>query len=442
MKHQAKMILSTSAASMLALTVLSQGTPAASMREQDAANQSMYDARQQLITGTAKVTDVIGRGVENNQHEALGKVANLALDIKTARIVQVILSTGGGNYTAVPPEALHTTANKMFRLNISVEKFRAAPPFAFSQLQDSQSNNVVDMYAYYGEQPYFVTAHDGYWTANTNGTFSRTAADQMNESSDMDKTNHVGAVRPIVDTSNTISTRNPDGTRTRDYYSSENGAISTWSRLGEAQKATKILGMPVRNLQNKKLGKVDNIYVDLAAGRIAGVIIVSGGFMGIERQYNSAPATALQLISDNTSLLLDISPEMFAVSPTYAANEWQNATLPGYTHGSYYPYRVEPYNNIDAPSFTNNAREHDNLAMPQLAQGYSQSDMTTTAQIRYEIIADKGISMNAKQVEVITQNGQVTLRGTVNTDTERRLIGEIADGIPHTGTVDNQLTVQ
>ena len=68
--------------------------------------------------------------------------------------------------------------------------------------------------------------------------------------------------------------------------------------------------------------------------------------------------------------------------------------------------------------------------------------MATTAQIRKEILAAKNMSVNAQNVKIITIDGQVTLRGPVNTAEEKRLIGEIADRSAHSGDVDNQLEVQ
>jgi osmotically-inducible protein OsmY len=45
-------------------------------------------------------------------------------------------------------------------------------------------------------------------------------------------------------------------------------------------------------------------------------------------------------------------------------------------------------------------------------------------------------------VKIITLDGQVTLRGPVNTAEEKRLIGEIADRIAHSENVANQLEVK
>jgi len=54
-------------------------------------------------------------------------------------------------------------------------------------------------------------------------------------------------------------------------------------------------------------------------------------------------------------------------------------------------------------------------------------------------MADSRMTMNAKNVKIITLNGHVTLRGPVNTADEKVRIGEIADRIASAGNVDNQL---
>jgi osmotically-inducible protein OsmY len=68
--------------------------------------------------------------------------------------------------------------------------------------------------------------------------------------------------------------------------------------------------------------------------------------------------------------------------------------------------------------------------------------VNTTAQIRKEIIAAKDMSVDARNVKIITIDGHVTLRGPVNTAEEKHLIGEIAERIAGAGNVDNQLEVK
>jgi osmotically-inducible protein OsmY len=68
--------------------------------------------------------------------------------------------------------------------------------------------------------------------------------------------------------------------------------------------------------------------------------------------------------------------------------------------------------------------------------------LDTTAQIRKEIIAAKDMSTDGKNVKIITIERHVTLRGPVNSAEEKRVIGEIAERIAHSGNVANQLEVK
>jgi osmotically-inducible protein OsmY len=88
-----------------------------------------------------------------------------------------------------------------------------------------------------------------------------------------------------------------------------------------------------------------------------------------------------------------------------------------------------------------NVRDRDSRTLTPLDQGNSQVDVNTTAQIRKEILATKGMTTNGKNVKIITLNGHVTLRGPVNTAEEKTRIGEIANRIAQSSNVDNQLEV-
>ncbi len=84
-----------------------------------------------------------------------------------------------------------------------------------------------------------------------------------------------------------------------------------------------------------------------------------------------------------------------------------------------------------ADNTARNARDRDDQSLTPLAQGNSRADRDTTAQIRKEIIAEENMSINAHNVKIITRDGQVTLRGPVNSAEEKRAIGKIAERITH-----------
>lgn len=454
MKQKLQIIACASAASFLAFAALADETFNQKTDENGAGRQGLTHARAGQLNGAAKASDIIGLEVQNYQHQKLGKVNDLAVDVESGRIVQVIISTGGfmgmGNtLTAVPPGALHhDVANKVIHLDVTKAKLAAAPKFNTAKWDDGcQSNRVIEVYGYYGEQPYFVadSDSDGYATNNLNlarvSTLPRNMDGTINTDGarTVDKVRNAALARNAEENSNTISTRNPDGTWTRERYANGRGENASWPTLGYVQKASQLIGTPVKNRQDEKLGKVENFAVDLSSGRIVAVIISSGGFIGMGDELSAVPPAALRFNAERYTLQLDASKESLVNSPHFKSNQWPDLGQPGYAGGVYRAYQVEPYFVTDADNTRVNVRDRDSRTLTPLNQGSSQADLQTTAQIRKEIIANKALSVNAHNVKIITQNGRVTLRGPVNNAEEKRLINEIANRSAHSGNVDNQL---
>ena len=165
------------------------------------------------------------------------------------------------------------------------------------------------------------------------------------------------------------------------------------SRLGQVQKATKLIGMSVKNLQDEKLGKVENILVDMASGRIVALVISSGGFLGMGDELSAVPPTALRFTTDRDNLQLDASKEMLSSAPHFKADQWPDFDQPSYAGGIYRAYKVEPYFTTDATTDADNTqrnvRDRDDRTLTPLNQGNSKTDVDITAQIRKEIIAGK-----------------------------------------------------
>lgn len=53
-------------------------------------------------------------------------------------------------------------------------------------------------------------------------------------------------------------------------------------------------------------------------------------------------------------------------------------------------------------------------------QSEEKSDINMTAAIRRAVVKDDALSMNAKNVKIITENGDVTLRGPVKSEDEKK----------------------
>ena len=146
-----------------------------------------------------------------------------------------------------------------------------------------QSNQVAEVYRYHGQEPYFAALYQ--------------------------------------------STLGPDPT----------------ARLGYVQRATKLMGVSVMNVQKDTLGKVENLMVDLWAGRVVAVILSSGGFLGVGEALLAVPSAAFQFNSEKRYLQLAVSKEALNKAPQFKANEWPDLGEPAYAGRIYRAFRVEPY---------------------------------------------------------------------------------------------------
>jgi hyperosmotically inducible protein len=88
-----------------------------------------------------------------------------------------------------------------------------------------------------------------------------------------------------------------------------------------------------------------------------------------------------------------------------------------------------------------NKRDADtDLTKTPADQGQNRSDVDTTAAIRKRVV-DMDLSTNAENAKIITENGNVTLRGVVESDEEKQTLERIAREIAGKGKVTNELEV-
>ena len=75
-------------------------------------------------------------------------------------------------------------------------------------------------------------------------------------------------------------------------------------------------------------------------------------------------------------------------------------------------------------------------------QSNSSADLKITQAIRQALMKDRELSTTAKNIKVITANGQVTLRGPVQSAQEKAKIDQIAKSAAGGVQIDNQLDVK
>lgn len=105
----------------------------------------------------------------------------------------------------------------------------------------------------------------------------------------------------------------------------------------------------------------------------------------------------------------------------------------------------ETANQQAAPAVDNtkmNQRDQNKHEATADQQKENRSDRDITQQIRQSIMKDKSLSTYAHNVKIITQEGQVTLKGPVRSESEKQTIETKATEVAGANKVTNDLNVK
>ena len=88
-----------------------------------------------------------------------------------------------------------------------------------------------------------------------------------------------------------------------------------------------------------------------------------------------------------------------------------------------------------------NTRDRSDFAVTADKQSNNKDDMDLAARVRRAIVKDDSLSSMAHNIKIVSNHGQVTLRGPVKSDQEKMQIGQAAQAIAGANSVDNQLEI-
>lgn len=421
MKTKLIIVASATVASFMSLFALAQVSPSVRVIQPAHPFESAASAKKMdRLSAATKASDLLGMEVHNLGGEKLGKVEDFAVDVESGRIVQVILASGGffgfgETLHAVPPAVMqYAVAQKVIHLDADQQKYAAAPTFDMSKWSEcSDSDHLAKTYKHYGVPIWFSES-------DAKGTQG------------VEKRDRVAGVKR-------------EGVWDETSPSAFSGANHSLAKIGHVQKASKILGRGIINQYDDKLGNVENLMLDLPAGRIVAVIVSSGKFIGISDQLSAVPSSALKYDAEGDTLRLDVSKEVLSAAPHFKASEWPDLGEAAYVGRVYSAHNIEPYFNAetrDGADGSASTEDQNNESLTPVIQGTNQNDLDTTTRIRREVVGTKSLSVNAQNVKIVTAEGRVTLRGNVDSPEEKRLIGQIATNAARPNAVDNQLQVK
>ena len=96
---------------------------------------------------------------------------------------------------------------------------------------------------------------------------------------------------------------------------------------------------------------------------------------------------------------------------------------------------------VAADNTGKNERDRNDATKTAGDQSENEADRKITQEVRKSIVGDDKLSTNAQNVKIITNDGQVTLRGPVKTEEEKKAIEGKAKQVAGVKNVDNQLEI-
>jgi sporulation protein YlmC with PRC-barrel domain len=111
---------------------------------------------------------------------------------------------------------------------------------------------------------------------------------------------------------------------------SEHGQSSTSksTTVQNHNRASKLVGMKVKNHQHEELGQIEDIVIDLNSGRVAYAVLAVGGAFGLGEQYIAIPVNAFVPAPSESHLVLNADKARIEGAPRFNKNRWPEVNAP------------------------------------------------------------------------------------------------------------------
>jgi len=133
-------------------------------------------------------------------------------------------------------------------------------------------------------------------------------------------------------------------------FRASRGALPFWNRIrrypmaiADVVKVTSLTNVDVYNLQDEKVGTIQNLMIDAERGCIAYAVLSHGGFLGIGDKLFAIPWSSLGLDTDRGIYTMDVSRERLENAPGFDKDNWPNMANEEWGRRVHEYYDAEPY---------------------------------------------------------------------------------------------------
>jgi sporulation protein YlmC with PRC-barrel domain len=258
-----------------------------------------------------RASSLMGQTVRSMVNEKLGKVQELAIDVASGQVLEIIISYdnfGPNQNVAVLPAAL-VRDPRQGRLLVNVDKdhVKASPRVVLPKHgAPLDTNHLAEVYRHYGAKPFFAA---GQFDATTSAT-----------------------------------------------------------RLVRLDRATSMLGRRIINGQGERIAKVDDLMLDLQSGRIVHVVIAPEGQKRGDNELTAVPPTLLRHHESEPVMVLEANRQALLLAPYFKRNQWPVWDAK-YASKFYRAFEVEPYFRTDQRTRLDDDRPIAGIVTGRVADG-------------------------------------------------------------------------
>ncbi len=87
-------------------------------------------------------------------------------------------------------------------------------------------------------------------------------------------------------------------------------------------RASKMIGMNVKNAEGENLGEIKDLIVDVANARVYYAVLEFGGFLGLGEKLFAYPVRAFRIAADLDDLVLNVDDAKLKAAPGFARDNW------------------------------------------------------------------------------------------------------------------------
>ena len=118
------------------------------------------------------------------------------------------------------------------------------------------------------------------------------------------------------------------------------GTVKTYRRT---LSASSLEGDKVVDRTGRDAGRIEELMIDVASGRVAYVVLSFGGLLGLGDKLFALPWSALTIDEANRRFVCDVTREQLEAAPGFDKDHWPDLGDLDYATGVYRHYGASPY---------------------------------------------------------------------------------------------------